>query len=530
MKTRTNYLKYLLQGGVIILLVGSILWANFNNKPVDIEAYCPFGGLQAIGTYLINNSLACSMSMLQIIMGLALIVCVILFSKLFCGYLCPLGTVSEWIGKGGRKLHLQFEIRSGGILDKLLRAVKYALLFTILYFTFTSSELFCKRLDPYYALATGFKGEIVGWMVSTSLLLLFLGSFVVKQFWCRFICPLGAASNIFKFVLIFLPALFICLMLSHLGFTSAWIWALATTCTLSYIVEIVKMRSCFLPIMTITRDEATCNHCGLCEKACPYTIPLEDFTKIRHVDCTLCGDCICSCHKGALQVNGRRSLRWLPGLLVVVLFFAACWCGNQWELPTINEKWGSTEQLAQTRSYKMEGLLSIKCFGSSKAFSAKMQNVTGVYGVKTFVKSHAVEIIYDPAETDTMKIQAAIFTPTAQQFQAPDAGISALNVIHLGVEGIHDRMDMIHFSTLLKKINGIYGFVAEFACPVKITLYVDPAVTLTESQLKTAIEIQELTLSTKKRTKVIPLHFVLKSYAVEEALPIEKYRAIFQNE
>lgn len=60
----------------------------------------PFGGLQALGSYLVNNSLACTMSMTQIMVGVMLAVGVILFSKLFCGYLCPLGTVSEWMGQG----------------------------------------------------------------------------------------------------------------------------------------------------------------------------------------------------------------------------------------------------------------------------------------------------------------------------------------------------------------------------------------------------------------------------------------------
>ena len=164
MKRKPNYLKHILQWGVLAAIAGTVLWANFSEKPVDVEAYCPFGGLQAFGTYLVNNSLACSMSMLQIMMGLVLAVGVILFSKLFCGYLCPLGTVGEWMGRAGKKLHLQVEVPSGSIVDKLLRVVKYVLLFTILYFTLSSSELFCKKLDPFYAVATGFKGEIVLWM------------------------------------------------------------------------------------------------------------------------------------------------------------------------------------------------------------------------------------------------------------------------------------------------------------------------------------------------------------------------------
>ena len=154
MKRKPNYLKHLLQWGVLAAIVGTVLWAKFSDKPVDVEAYCPFGGLQAFGTYLVNNSLACSMSMLQIMMGLVLAVGVILFSKLFCGYLCPLGTVGEWMGRAGKKLHLQVDVPSGSVVDKLLRVVKYVLLFTILYFTLSSSELFCKKLRGY-----GFQGR-----------------------------------------------------------------------------------------------------------------------------------------------------------------------------------------------------------------------------------------------------------------------------------------------------------------------------------------------------------------------------------
>mgnify|MGYP000772074643 CR=1 FL=1 len=200
MKRKSNWLKNLLQWGTLAAIVGFVVYGlTLGEKPADVEAYCPFGGLQALGSYLVNNSLACTMSMTQIMVGVMLAVGVILFSKLFCGYLCPLGTVGEWMGRAGKKLHLQVEVPSGSIVDKLLRVVKYVLLFTILYFTLSSSELFCKKLDPFYAVATGFKGEIVLWMSLTSLTLLLLGGFVVKMFWCKYICPLGAASNIFKF-------------------------------------------------------------------------------------------------------------------------------------------------------------------------------------------------------------------------------------------------------------------------------------------------------------------------------------------
>ena len=55
MKRKPNYLKHILQWGVLAAIAGTVLWANFSEKPVDVEAYCPFGGLQAFGTYLVNN-------------------------------------------------------------------------------------------------------------------------------------------------------------------------------------------------------------------------------------------------------------------------------------------------------------------------------------------------------------------------------------------------------------------------------------------------------------------------------------------
>ncbi|WP_418992635.1 4Fe-4S binding protein [Alistipes sp.] len=523
MKRKPNYLKHILQWGVLAAIVTTVLWATFSDKPVDVEKYCPFGGLQAFGTYLVNNSLACSMSMLQIMMGLVLAAGVILFSKLFCGYLCPLGTVGEAMGRAGRKLKIQVEVPSGSAADRLLRAVKYVLLFTILYFTLSSSELFCKKLDPYYAVATGFQGEIVLWMSLTSLVLLLLGGFVVRMFWCRYICPLGAVSNIFKFTVLLVVAAVGAWVLGLLGVEKAWVWVVGATCAAAYLIEIVKLRSCAFPLMYVRRDAALCNNCGLCEKKCPYRIPIHDYAKVKHVDCTMCGQCISSCATQALQVNGRRSWRWVPGLLAIVLFLMALWLGSKLELPTIDEKWGQYEQAEGLRTYEMEGLQTIKCFGSSKAFSAKMQTVPGVYGVKTFVRRHGIEVLYDPAKTDTLKIQAAIFSPTLRKFATPGEHIPELDVLKLGVEGLHDRMDMVYFGMVLQRIEGVYGFTTEFACPVDVTVYADPAAGITEKQLEEAIDARELVIPSKEGEKIIPMHTVLKTYDVAGRISREEF-------
>ncbi len=510
-----NYLKHLLQWGVLAAIVGTIVHARLNERPVDVEAYCPFGGLEALSTYLHSHSLACSMSMLQIMMGIALGVGVILFGKLFCGYLCPLGTVGEWLGKAGRKMHLQIEVRSGSLADRLLRVVKYILLFVVFYYTISSSELFCKRLDPYYALATGFKGEIVFWLSCIMVGLLILGSVVVRMFWCRYICPLGAVSNLFKFTPFFVAMLVLAMVLGSMGVGSYWVWALAAACAGGYLLEVIKMRSCWFPLMNIMRDDNVCNGCGLCEKRCPYAIDIHDRDKVSHVDCTLCGNCISACSTGALQVNRRRSLRWVPGLLAVTLFVLAVVFGNRWELPTIDEKWGDYEKIENLETFSMDGLQTVKCFGSSKALSAKMQTVPGVYGLKTFVRRHGIEILYDPKVTDERKLQEVLFSPTIRKYATPDETVPELQVLELGVEGLHDKVDMVHFGLLFFNREGIYGFTSEFDCPVRVELFVDPNNMPDEKTLREIVEVEEYVMpNAKKEVKPIAMNFTLKSYNV----------------
>jgi hypothetical protein len=110
----------------------------------------------------------------------------------------------------------------------------------------------------------------------------------------------------------------------------------------------------------------------------------------------MCVDCVVKCpEKGALTIN-RKPLRWLPAASVVILVTAGILMAAQWELPTIDVRWGSEEQFENAEVYKQAGLKSVKCFGSSKAFATQMEQVEGVLGVQTFAKGFRVRIFYDP--------------------------------------------------------------------------------------------------------------------------------------
>lgn len=518
-----NVGKNLLQWGVILSIAVTILWATIAEKEVDVEAYCPFGGLQALGSYWVNQSLACSMSILQIMMGVVLAFGVIFFSKLFCGYLCPMGTVEELMGKVGRKFHIQKDFKQGSIPDRMLRSLKYGLLFWILYNTLSTSELFCKKLDPFYAVATGFQGEIVLWMSLVTLTMLILGGFFIRMFWCRYICPLGALSNIFKFTPLVLLAGIIAWLLSENGIENGWVWVIGMTCLISYLYEMLHLKSKFFPVLTIQRDAELCVDCKRCDKKCPYHLPISREGKLRYVDCTLCGECISKCPTNALSINGKHSLRWIPALLTVVLFGTAWGLASITELPTIDEKWGNYEQKSGLKIYELEGLQTIKCFGSSKAFSAKMQGEKGVYGVKTFVGRHAVEILYDPIETDTINLQKVIFTPTQRKYRTPSLKVPQLKILQLGIEGLHDRMDMVYFGMAMQQVKGVYGFTSAFGCPIQITMFVDPKAELNEEILREKIEAKELVFHARKGDKIFPMNNELRSYKEKDFISREDF-------
>ena len=403
--TKKNWPRYVLQWGAlaaIIFFVSGLAKLIFTKmEPVDPEAYCPFGGLEALATYGVRGSLPCSMSSLQIILGICLAAAVVLFSKLFCGYLCPLGTVQDLLLKLRRKLGFRgLIIKRKSVADKLLRILKYALVFWLFYMTATASELFCKNLDPYYAVATGFKGEITLWMAIVTVSLLFLGGLFIDMFWCKYICPLGAISNSLKFWgwMLGLGALWYVLKL--IGLETPWWVLLGALCLAGYLLEIFCGNP-KLQLLHIIKDDDLCSGCGLCNKECPYGIDVAGSVgKVTCVDCTLCGQCVGACSKKALAVGVCQKAKggfwkYVPAVLALLLLGIGLWVGSNVELPTISEEWNMDKVDASTlKTFDIEPLRSVKCFSSSMAFKGKLVQIPGTHAVKTYVGKHRVSRLF----------------------------------------------------------------------------------------------------------------------------------------
>ena len=524
---KKNWPKYLLQWGVLAALAAFLLIPG--KDPANPEAYCPMGGLQALTTFFVRGSLPCSMSMVQIVMGIVLAAAVVLFSKLFCGYLCPLGTVQDLLMKLRNTIGWRgIVVKNGTVADKVLRVIKYVLLFWIFYSTATASELFCKNLDPYYAVATGFKGEITLWMSLISVAAVILCGFMVNMFWCKYLCPLGAISNSLKFwvwIVVLAAAYY---LLGSVGVNVPWWALLAAFCVVGYLLEILCGKP-GLQVLHIMKNDSKCTHCGLCTKACPYGIDVAGCRAgaVKAVDCTLCGECTAVCpvdaiHTGVCVKGGRNVWNVLtPAVIALVLMGIGLWAGGKYELPTINVTWGIEQTLedgtvkrlvdpSSLKTMEMEGLRSVKCYGSSMAFKAKLEKIRGVHGVKTFVSHHRAVITYDPAATTPEVIQESVFTPSKFRVNTPDmASVDSIKVVTIRTENMYDKLDLNYLGLQMRLTDKkIYGLESEFACPLIVRVYMDASETADKAWFKKIVNMKELEMPVHGGgTKITPVNF-----------------------
>lgn len=487
-----NWPRKLIQWGVLFFILYLVARLLLNRSFVaDFEAYCPFGGLQAFGSFLLNQSLSCTMTTAQIVMGFLLILAVLVFSKLFCSFLCPVGTLTEWFSRIGKKLKIRITLT--GWPDLVLRSLKYILLFITFYFTLQSNELFCKKYDPYYAAVTGFSSDVVIWYAIAALVLLVVGSIVIRMFWCKYICPLGALSNIFKFALFFVAVTVAWLAALKLGATISYVWPLAVICLGGFLIEVIRLKSSLFPIIKVTRNETTCTHCNLCTRVCHQAIDVANLKTVKHVDCNLCTDCVLSCPvKNTLQVNRKNYLTWISTIAVIVLVISGLILGSVWELPTIDLKWAEPEALAKAQIFEQSGLKNVKCFGSSTAFANQIKRVDGVLGVATFVKHHRVKIYYDPAKLTAVKLQQAIFTPSKTAIVPLPKRFTAVTGVTLKLDNFFDPLDFTYLARLLGQKTNAVGLISEFDCPIVVKIYFPGDSLPNEQKMKEILESRSL--------------------------------------
>lgn len=247
----------------------------------DIHGICPFGAVETIGRLILVDKFIPKTYESNIWVFGGVVISTVLFGALFCGWLCPLGSIQDWVGKLGKKLLKKRYNRVPVKLDKILGNLRYIFLVLIILQTTKHISLVFVNVDPYYALFHFWTGEALPTAIAV-LVVVLVSSLFVSRPWCRWLCPMGAVEGLVQLI-------------------SPW---------------------------KIRRDISSCIDCGKCSKACWVNIDVAKIEKVVDTRCNRCGECLDSCPvKGALdhklpgQIAVSIKNRVLTGLIVLTLFF-----------------------------------------------------------------------------------------------------------------------------------------------------------------------------------------------------------------
>jgi polyferredoxin len=258
--------------------------APFVERPPGVEGFLPISALISLKSWL-TTGIVNAIHPSGLFIFIAIVLTGILLKKSFCSWLCPIGTLSESLWMLGEKIFGR-TLTIPRWLDYPFRSLKYLLLafFAWAIWHMDAAALGAFIHSPYNKMAD-VKMYLFFANISQFALWTIVGlmafSVVIKNFWCRFLCPYGALLG----------------MLSWLS-----------------------------PVK-ITRTRETCIDCELCTRACPARIPVHQLTRIRSDECTACMECVKACPViDTLELRATKRGPAIPApvlaALVVGLFVA----------------------------------------------------------------------------------------------------------------------------------------------------------------------------------------------------------------
>ncbi len=96
-----RYLRFISQlafvGSIIALSYKHLGFATKLAGPID--TYCPFGGVATLPTLAQTGEFVRRTGDTNIVLLVGLVLAVLVFGGAFCGWVCPLGSVFEWLYK-----------------------------------------------------------------------------------------------------------------------------------------------------------------------------------------------------------------------------------------------------------------------------------------------------------------------------------------------------------------------------------------------------------------------------------------------
>jgi polyferredoxin len=256
-------------------------------RPAGVEGWLPIAGLMNF-KYWLSTGLLPTTHPAALFLFISFLAIAFLLRKAFCSWMCPVGTLSEYLWRAGRRIFGR-NFQPPRWLDLPLRSLKYLLLgFFVWAVANTSASAIAEFMhSPYGAIADVRMLNFFRYLGETGaivLAILALASIFVQNFWCRYLCPYGA------------------------------------------LLGIVSLSS----PLRIRRSEAACIDCAKCAKVCPSALPVDKLISVKSAECTGCLECVAVCPaEGALQMslpqwisapNQGRLPAWAMALAIAALF------------------------------------------------------------------------------------------------------------------------------------------------------------------------------------------------------------------
>ncbi|WP_022850471.1 4Fe-4S binding protein [Limisalsivibrio acetivorans] len=256
-------------------------------KPGGVEAYLPISAFMGLKQLVTTGSYdfihPAGLTLLITFLAVSFV-----FRRGFCGYICPIGLLSECVSSAGMSRRLTKWISIP------LSSIKYLILG---YFLFVISSMSARSIDAFLSSPYNIVADakmlhfFTNPSVTTGVVILVLAflTLIVRNFWCRFLCPYGALMAI--------PGI--------------------------------------ISPMRIVRDEMSCTNCRKCTAVCPGGISVHEKSTVLHPDCIGCHDC--------LRVrDNERCLKMVPkdvsyrhvGLLIIAMvtvFIISAMVAGLWE-------------------------------------------------------------------------------------------------------------------------------------------------------------------------------------------------------
>jgi Pyruvate/2-oxoacid:ferredoxin oxidoreductase delta subunit len=213
-----------------------LLWFGFARH----GCICPIGAMGNVTAALVRPEVM-HISLFTVLTFFVPLAAALLFGRVFCGAVCPMGAMQELLGWRARRVPRK--------LDRVLRIGGWLMLVATLGGAAWQLALPVCKFDPFVTLFR-FTGAREMWLFTAAFLLLCV---LVERPYCRWVCPYAKLLGLFA-------------KISFLGRRI---------------------------------DLATCGHCGMCESRCPV-----DAIKDSRVDlfaCVACGRCTEKCPYDAVR-------------------------------------------------------------------------------------------------------------------------------------------------------------------------------------------------------------------------------------